>query len=53
MPFFELFLPTLLEAGLITGDEAEAFWADWNARARDPAAFVSLPPMVDVIGVKE
>jgi ubiquinone/menaquinone biosynthesis C-methylase UbiE len=46
--FFELYLPALVEGGLITGAEAEAFWTVWRERTADPAAFFLTPPIVAV-----
>jgi SAM-dependent methyltransferase len=50
--FFRVFLPTLVENGSLTEAEHAAFWADYDARTRDPAAFFMSPPMVTVIGVR-
>ena len=50
--FFRNFMPTLERSGLVSTLERDAFWNEWNARANDPDAFVYLPPMIDVIGVK-
>jgi len=48
--FFRGFLPRVVEAGLMTAGEVDELWADWGARREDPAAFLALPPLVDVIG---
>lgn len=50
--FFRNFVPTLVEAGLITADEHHAFDAEWIRRANDPDSFFCTPPMYDVIAVK-
>ena len=50
--FFENFLPTLVDSGALAPDEHQAFVRDWQARTRDPAAFLMTPPMVEVIGAK-
>lgn len=50
--FFEIFLPTLMERGAITPEDAAEFWSDYEARSADSAAFFMSPPMVEVIGVK-
>jgi SAM-dependent methyltransferase len=50
--FFHNFLPTLLDMGLITADDRNAFKKDWQERSNDPAAFLCIPPMYDVIGMK-
>ena len=49
--FFRIFLPTLVDAGTISPEDAQAFDRAWDEREHDPSAFVFLPPMVDVIGV--
>lgn len=48
--FFRGFLPRLVDDGVVTEDEAAAFWHDWRARAADPAAFLALPPLVNAVG---
>ncbi len=50
--FFRNFIPTLVEAGLITADEHRAFDAEWSRRSADPNTFLCTPPMYDVIAVK-
>ena len=50
--FFVNFLPTLVEAGLITEDDRLAFNRDWDDRTRNPAAFLLTPPMVEITGLK-
>ncbi|CAN5604144.1 methyltransferase domain-containing protein [soil metagenome] len=50
--FFTGYVPHLVEWGFLTDDGAEAFWREWEARSRDPAAFFLTPPMVEVIGVR-
>lgn len=50
--FFDNFLPHLVRTGYLTEEERQAFDAVWAARAADPAAFLSTPPMVEVVGVK-
>lgn len=47
--FFRGFLPRMVEDGLVTQDDADAFWRDWRERAADPAAFLALPPLLDVV----
>jgi len=47
--FFRGFLPALVDSGLLTSDDGERFWHDWNVRAADPAAYLSLPPMIDLV----
>ncbi|HEX8692468.1 MAG TPA: methyltransferase domain-containing protein [Longimicrobium sp.] len=50
--FFTNFLPTLVSNGFLTRADADEFDARWAERERDPGAFFSTPPMVEVIGVK-
>lgn len=50
--FFTGYVPNLVESGLVTPDDADAFWRDWRDRSADPAAFLLTPPMVEVIGTK-
>jgi ubiquinone/menaquinone biosynthesis C-methylase UbiE len=51
--FFSNQLPTLVERGAITAAERDTFETQWQARAANPAAFFSTPPMVEVIGIKK
>jgi SAM-dependent methyltransferase len=50
--FFRGYVPLLVEWGLVGQADADAFFADWEQRSTDPAAFLMTPPMVEVIGVK-
>lgn len=50
--FFVNFMPTLVSLGEISEEDRQAFVRDWEARTRDPGAFLLTPPMVEVIGVK-
>jgi len=50
--FFVNFLPTLVEAGLMTENDRLEFNRDWEARSRDPGAYLLTPPMVEIVGVK-
>ncbi len=50
--FFRNFLPTLVEAGMLSADEYNAFDAEWSRRSTDPNTFLSTPPLYDVIAVK-
>lgn len=52
LTFFRGFLPTLVEADLITPEESRAFEREWEERAQDPATRLFVPPMIDVVGVK-
>ena len=50
--FFFGFVPRLVEAGLLTEAEREAFEAEWREHEHDPGAFLSAPPMVGIIAEK-
>jgi SAM-dependent methyltransferase len=50
--FFKIFVPSLVEQGLLTADEQHAFERDWQAHCDDPHAFFTSPPMVEVVAVK-
>lgn len=50
--FFDNYLPVLLDAGMISGEVAQRFRADWKARSADPNARFLTPPMLDIIGVR-
>lgn len=50
--FFRGFLPRMVEDGHLEPAEAEAFWHDWEAREKDPDAFLALPPLMEVVGEK-
>lgn len=51
--FFRNFLPVLVQMGLLTDLESEAFLNDWHEREKDPNAFFMSPPIFDIIGVKK
>ncbi len=44
--------PGLVEAGLLDGEELDAFHAEWDRASTDPAAFFSGPPVVVVTARK-
>jgi SAM-dependent methyltransferase len=50
--FFDNFLPTLVEAGLLSAGELAEFDARWREWESVPGAFFASPPMVEVVGVK-
>jgi len=50
--FFDNYLPGLVERGLLTAGEHEAFDALWAERTADPASYFATPPMVEVVGEK-
>ena len=51
--FFRGYVPRLVEAGLLTEGERQAFEAEWREREQDPGAFLSAPPMVGIIAEKQ
>ena len=50
--FFEAFVPKLVDGGLLSREEAAAFWRDWQDRSRSSSSFLCLPPVFNVIGRK-
>ena len=50
--FFTGFVPKLVEDGFLSQDDQRAFQREWDRRSKDPATFLSTPPMLEVIGVK-
>jgi ubiquinone/menaquinone biosynthesis C-methylase UbiE len=50
--FFQNFLPTLVEAGLITAEEHREFNEEWSRRSADPDTFFCSPLVYDVIATK-
>ena len=51
--FFRGYVPRLVEAGLLTEGERQAFEAEWREREQDPGAFLSAPPMVGIVAEKQ
>lgn len=47
--FFRLYLPKVVERGLLTAREHAAFVAEWEARAAEGTSIVATPTMADVI----
>jgi SAM-dependent methyltransferase len=50
--FFDLYLPALVKMGFITAAHERAFRREWAKRSRDPGAFFTSPPMIEIIAVK-
>lgn len=50
--FWGVFLPRLVEMGYITEPQRAAFLADWQKRSENPAAFMHLPPVYELIATK-
>lgn len=51
--FWASYLPRLVEMGEISREEKKAFEACWSEASDDPDSFMLLPPVFDVIGVKQ
>lgn len=51
--FFDIYLPALVEMGFITTAHERAFRREWAKRSRNPAAFFTSPPMLEIIAVKK
>jgi ubiquinone/menaquinone biosynthesis C-methylase UbiE len=50
--FFHNFIPKLVQSGFITDDEATAALQAWTDAGRDPASFMQLPPVYELIAEK-
>jgi ubiquinone/menaquinone biosynthesis C-methylase UbiE len=50
--FFLGYVPKLVELGLLTPAEREAFERDWHARSRDARAFFATPPVYGIVARK-
>ncbi len=50
--FFANFIPRLLSMGLLSEEEAAAFHAEFAERRANSSAFLSTPPMLDIIARK-
>ena len=50
--FFDIYLPALVKMRLITSAHERAFRREWAKRSRDPGAFFTSPPMIEIIAVK-
>lgn len=51
--FFRNFVPRLVEMGHLTSDDAAAFHEAWAEASRNPDAFMFLPPVFDLIAIKQ
>ena len=47
------YLPKMVELGVVSPTERDAFLVDWERRAADPHAFFCSPPVLGFIAVKE
>jgi ubiquinone/menaquinone biosynthesis C-methylase UbiE len=50
--FWQTFLPKLVESGFITREDKEAFDAAWDDACTDPASFVQLPPVYEMVATR-
>lgn len=50
--FFNIFIPMLVEQGLVAAEDFRAFQAEWAERTRDPNAMFWTPSMVEIIARK-
>jgi len=46
------YVPKLVESGMMTEQEAKAFWKAWRNSEKNPAAFFCPPPMLGIIARK-
>lgn len=51
--FWATFVPRLVQMGLITQADQQAFGMAWSEASADPDSFMQLPPVFDVIAVKK
>lgn len=51
--FFRTFTPKLVEQGFITGAERDAGLAAWNRACGDPAAFVLMPSVFELVAIRK
>ncbi len=50
--FFNSYMPTLVEMGLITEEDRQSFLQDWQERSVNPKAFFTTPLNIEIIGRK-
>lgn len=50
--FWKVFLPRLEELNYISADEHRAFLENWKTLSNDPAAYMHLPPVYEMIAIK-
>jgi ubiquinone/menaquinone biosynthesis C-methylase UbiE len=50
--FFHIFIPALVERGLVTAEDWRDFQVEWKERTRDPNAVFWTPSMVEIIARK-
>lgn len=50
--FWRSFVPRLVAQGLLREEDGAAFRADWAEASGDPASFIHLPPVYEVVAVR-
>ena len=51
--FWQTFVPKLVETGFISDADMNAFYAAWERASADPAGFVMLPPVFELVVRKD
>ena len=51
--FFDIYLPSLVKTGFLTAAHEREYRRAWAQRSRNPGAFFTSPPMVEIIAVKK
>ncbi len=51
--FWQTFLPRLVETGFLSPEDRAAFDVAWAEASKDPACFVQLPPVYELIAVRQ
>lgn len=50
--FWQTFVPKLVESGFISREDEQAFNKAWQDATNDPASFIQLPPVFELIATK-
>jgi ubiquinone/menaquinone biosynthesis C-methylase UbiE len=50
--FWQNYVPRLVESGFISADDQAAFQKAWDDASTDPASFIQLPPVFELIAVR-
>jgi ubiquinone/menaquinone biosynthesis C-methylase UbiE len=50
--FWQTFVPKLVEGGFISREDKEAFDAAWDEASHDPASFIQLPPVYELVATR-
>jgi hypothetical protein len=51
--FWQTFVPRLVETGFITAADRAAFEQAWDEAGKDPASFIQLPTVYELVAVRE